>query len=133
MREQFARLIDDGRVPVKRSVSLAGRFRRSIVFRRHIRDGDPLRLAVYAVERLITRIRQCQKTIRALLDGRFRCRKGDRGEREQEGEEEGKTIVTTHGAEVSRNQPCRASAPPTGDDQITLRGIQHRVPTPVPL
>jgi len=76
MREQFARLIDDGRVPVKRSVSLAGRFRRSIVFRRHIRDGDPLRLAVYAVERLITRVRKCQKTICALLNWRLCC--GDR-------------------------------------------------------
>src|SRR2546428_10384586 len=84
MREQIARLIDDGRVPVKRRVSFAGGFSRSVMLWRNIGDRSPLRFAVYAIKRLIPCVRQFEKTICAFLDGGFCFSESWRNQRNQQ-------------------------------------------------
>ena len=54
--------------PLKRRVRFTRRFRRGVVFRRHIGNRLPLRFAIDAIERLITGIGEFQKPISALLN-----------------------------------------------------------------
>ncbi len=72
MRQQLARLIDDRWVPVKRRVSFAGGFSGSIMIWRNIGYRSPLRFAVHAVKRLISRVREREKAIRLFLNRRLR-------------------------------------------------------------
>src|SRR5438034_7296945 len=84
MRKQFPRLGNDCLVAVKRGVGLARRFSCSIMLGRHICNRLPLRLAVYAIKRLVTSISEFQKPISALL---IRW-SGERERRKQKQEQE---------------------------------------------
>ena len=78
------------------------------MLRRYISHCEPLCFAVHPVQRLITGIGKREETIGAFLD--WRCSEGD-GQSEQEQEqEEAEECTAMHGAEVSRNEYCRASA-----------------------
>ena len=70
MRQQFARLVDDRSITIERGVRFAGRLGRGIVLRCYISNRIPLRFAVHSINSLIPGIRQRQKMIGALLDGR---------------------------------------------------------------
>src|SRR2546423_13636717 len=108
MREQLARFADDCRISIERGIGLACCFGSRVVLRRYISPCEPLCFAVHPVQRLITGIGKREETIGAFLD--WRCSEGN-GQSEQEQEqEEAEECTAMHGAEVSRNEYCRASA-----------------------
>ena len=74
----------------------AGSFSSGVMFPRHIGNREPLRLAVYAKERLIPRVGENKKTIYAFLNRRLCRSEGDetKNEREQEQEKEARNSWT---------------------------------------
>jgi len=69
VRQHFARFIDDRRISVERRVRFGSSFSSGVMFRRHVGNREPLRLAVYAKERLVSGVGEREKTIRPFLNG----------------------------------------------------------------
>src|SRR5438094_3921718 len=86
MRQQFARFLDDRRIPIKCGVCFGRSFSSGVVLRRYIGNRKPLRLAVYAKQRLIAGVGKREKTIRPFLNRRLCRSEGDerKNERQQE-------------------------------------------------
>ena len=81
------------------------------MLRRYVGYGRPLRFTVHSEDGLVPGIRQREKTIRALLDGRFCLSEGDerKNEREQEQEKEARNSWTMHKRRLAKaNQHCEA-------------------------
>src|SRR5437773_4882681 len=121
MRQQFARFLDDRRIPIKCGVCFGRSFSSGVVLRRYIGNRKPLRLAVYAKQRLIAGVGKREKTICALLNRRLCRSEGDerKNEREQEHqpsqsyglarEKEARNSWTMHKRRLPEaNQDCEA-------------------------
>jgi hypothetical protein len=84
VREKLARFTNQRTIAIKRGRGFRGSLGARVMNRRHIRDCKPLGLIVYPVKSLVSRVRECEETIGALLDRRRRGRHSQRGAEGQE-------------------------------------------------
>jgi hypothetical protein len=71
VRQQFARFVDDRSIAIECGVGFAGRLGCSVVLGCNVGHRIPLRFAVHSIDSLVPGIRQREKAIRTLLNGRF--------------------------------------------------------------
>src|SRR5438477_10339819 len=117
MHQQIACFRDHRGITVEGRISFAGGFSRGVMLRRHIGNGEPLGLTVYSIKRLITCVRQFQKTIRALLNGR--SSKRERWNQEEKREK----CSAMHGRSLTEiTQRCEARSL-VGTDRYDVRKI----------